>query len=275
MRKFICLATLAASLVLILSVEEASAGRHRRACYCPQPCCVVVVCPQFAETPQVVTAPPKTFVSPKGRTHLLTLTMERDDFEKNQATSTSITGASDPEGFRGTDRQAAKLSVADAPSETFPDVAELIATLPSDDDMLGMGISRDATSDRVTEEKRNVVVTGFLYAVKHENDNDFHLIVGTDPDAGAVTYLNVEVSGLPPGGPNRAKLRAPRTAFKTFFSDQTFGSNYTKINPPVAVRISGSLFFDVDHRAGVVGPQGLRPNTAWEIHPATDITFEP
>jgi len=30
----------------------------------------------------------------------------------------------------------------------------------------------------------------------------------------------------------------------------------------------------VDHAAGVVGPQGMRPSTAWEIHPVTKIEFE-
>jgi hypothetical protein len=38
--------------------------------------------------------------------------------------------------------------------------------------------------------------------------------------------------------------------------------------------VTGSLFFDVDHPAGAVGPQGHRPQTAWEIHPISSIAFE-
>jgi hypothetical protein len=37
------------------------------------------------------------------------------------------------------------------------------------------------------------------------------------------------------------------------------------------VLIEGSLFFDIDHAAGVVGPEGKRPKKAWEIHPITKI----
>jgi hypothetical protein len=40
------------------------------------------------------------------------------------------------------------------------------------------------------------------------------------------------------------------------------------------VKVTGSLFFDVDHKAGSVGPTGMRPKTAWEIHPVSDIQFE-
>lgn len=51
------------------------------------------------------------------------------------------------------------------------------------------------------------------------------------------------------------------------------GKKYEKHDPPVPVEITGPLFFDVDHDAGVVGPQGHRPKTAWEIHPVMDIKF--
>ena len=39
--------------------------------------------------------------------------------------------------------------------------------------------------------------------------------------------------------------------------------------------VCGSLFYDISHSPGTVGPQGLRPGTAWEIHPVTSIVFEP
>jgi hypothetical protein len=37
---------------------------------------------------------------------------------------------------------------------------------------------------------------------------------------------------------------------------------------PVAVSVTGSLFWDGEHRfPNNVGPEGLRPTKAWEIHP--------
>ena len=40
----------------------------------------------------------------------------------------------------------------------------------------------DAASGRVVEEHRIVQVRTFLYEAKREDDNDFLLIVGIDPD---------------------------------------------------------------------------------------------
>jgi hypothetical protein len=185
-------------------------------------------------------------------------------------------GATSSDDFAGNDRKAAKTSIADAPTETFGNVAGLIATLRSDDEMKSLGISEDTNSGRVQQEKRNVAVRGFIYAVKFEADHDFHVILGLDPNGRQKAFLNVEVSGLPIGGPDRAKLKEARTAFKDFFQEHgdRFSSTYKKFNPPIPVRVEGSLFFDVDHPAGVVGPTGMRPQTAWEIHPVTKIQFE-
>jgi hypothetical protein len=39
--------------------------------------------------------------------------------------------------------------------------------------------------------------------------------------------------------------------------------------------VTGSLFFDMDHLAGVVGTGEFKPQTAWEIHPVTSIAPAP
>ena len=57
-------------------------------------------------------------------------------------------------------------------------------------------------------------------------------------------------------------------------SQVTTGS-YIKFTPAIPVKVQGSLFYDIDHEPGVIGPTGFRPKTAWEIHPVTDIEFEP
>ena len=51
---------------------------------------------------------------------------------------------------------------------------------------------------------------------------------------------------------------------------------YVKFDPPIPVRVTGSLFWDIEHPPpNTVGPTDRRPKTAWEIHPVTKIEFEP
>ena len=230
-----------------------------------------------------VTAPPpstsKTFTSKKSNITYAYVILPNDDakLEKFKVPTPGLAAPS-PDNFRGTDREAAKISLASGSPETFQDVAALLhsSLFVADSKMLKHKplISKDATSDRVAEERHNVVITGFLYASTKESDNDFHCIIGMDPQQSR-QFLNVEVSGLPVSGPFRVPLKTVRDAFQEFFGDNlpTSGS-YSKFNPPIKVRISGSIFFDVDHKAGSIGPTGFRPKTAWEIHPVSEIVFE-
>jgi hypothetical protein len=234
------------------------------------------------QTPTATAPPPaakRTFTSKSGATYAIVTVPENDSkFERFEPPAVAL-GAPSPDNFHGTDRAAAKTSISTGPSKTFGDVGALLDSglFVADSKMLKHKppIPKDKTSDRVAEEQHNVVVTGFLYASTHESDNDFHCIVGMPPGQ-PQRFVNVELSGLPVSGPARAQLRTARTAFKDFFGDNLpAGSGYTKFDPPIKVKITGSIFFDVDHKAGVVGPQGMRPKTAWEIHPVTDIEFEP
>jgi hypothetical protein len=175
--------------------------------------------------------------------------------------------------FRGHDRAAAKTSISSAPTETFADVGTLLATLPSDATMHAKHIPSDATSSRVTEEERNVTVHAFLWAAKHEDDNDYHLILGSTTSTDAV-FLTAEVTGLPASGHFLDRLRVPRVAFLAHFAGHPPGSqSYHRYQPPVPVTVSGSLFYDVDHPPGAVGPAWAKPKTAWEIHPVTALFF--
>ena len=139
-------------------------------------------------------------------------------------------------------------------------------------------IGEAATSQRVKEEQRNVRVTAFLYAASHENDNDFHLIVGRKPTDLPEMYMTMEVSGLPSSGSAAfQKLKAARDAFKAFFSAHLPPATYDFYHPPIPVMIEGSLFFDMSHATGQrPGPQSLKSRmpTIWEVHPITKITFE-
>jgi hypothetical protein len=186
--------------------------------------------------------------------------------------------AGDGDVFTGTDRRAAKTTFASAGIEAYPLITTLRSTLKTDQYMLALGISKTADSARLDDEQRNVTVGGFIYAAKKESDNDFHLIVGDQHCAAASCLITVEVSGIPSlaSNPNRETLADVRSKFLAHFNGTEPGrSRYTKFDPPIHVTLTGSLFFDIDHKAGTVGPAALQSDTAWEIHPLSDITYEP
>lgn len=185
------------------------------------------------------------------------------------------------DSFRGTARKAAKLSIADAPTQNFRDVRNLINSLPAESVMINHNprIRTTATSNRVSEEKRNIRVRAFLYAASRENDNDFHLIIGRSSALLPEMYMTMELSGLPSSSSRSfSKLKDARDAYKEFFATDMPGTTYDFYHPPIPVLIEGSLFFDINHANGQrPGPQSLKSRmpTIWEVHPVTKIVFEP
>jgi len=84
--------------------------------------------------------------------------------------------------------------------------------------------------------------------------------------------MNAEISGLPPRGSRSfSELQDARAEFENLFGDELRSGGYTQFTP-THVRITGCLFYDIDHPAGAVGPRDHAPATAWEIHPITSIT---
>jgi hypothetical protein len=211
-------------------------------------------------------------------------TTQVDEYESAPPPSAVIVPAAPrPTGdaFKGTARRVAKISLAAGAAQEFDDLKDLIASLPSDDDMIALDIPDTKSSNRVAQERKNVKVRAFIYAASRENDNDFHVIIGRDPDQSRL-FMNVEVSGLPQANhANRAKLKKARDTFKAFFADHPEklpGTSYDFYEPPIPVLIGGSLFFDVTHATGgKPGPQDLRDDipTIWEIHPVSTLEFEP
>lgn len=185
------------------------------------------------------------------------------------------------DNFTGTSRKSAKLSISAAAVEHFDDLRTLVDSLPSIQSMADREppITTDARSRRVEEEERNARVRAFLYAASREDDRDYHLIVGSDPDARQKVCMTMEISGLPAArSRHRARLEAARNAFKDFFTDDLPGSGYDFYDPPIPLDVTGSLFFDKTHSTGTrPGPHKLRPlmPTIWEIHPISAIVFEP
>ena len=221
------------------------------------------------------TAPP--IQSPKGKTYARTHVGPADNDEPVNIPPVPAGAAPNMDTFHGTARMAAKLSIASGTPKSFSDIAVLLKSLVPDAKMRAMKISKGADSGRLPQEQTVVTVTAFLYAASRESDNDFHCIVGRDPSKPA-SYMNVEVSALPPSSSQFfAALRTARNQFKTFFTSNGDGlpaTGYDKYDPPISITVTGSLFFDVDHVPPAVGPTGMKPKTAWEIHPVSDIQFE-
>lgn len=232
---------------------------------------------------EVPFSPPKS----KGTEYKIIVTNEMDEYDKPVplsnllSTSPAILATVSGDSFSGTSRKAAKISISAAPTETFSDLRDLIASLPSIQTMVNHHppITVSSNSKRVAEEERNVKLRVWLYAASRENDNDFHLILGRAPGMTPKIYMTMELSGLPPSSsPHFQKLKTARDAYKDFFGDNLPGTSYQHYDPPIPVEIEGSLFFDMSHSTGSrPGPKKLRDNmpTIWEVHPISKIVFEP
>jgi hypothetical protein len=169
-----------------------------------------------------------------------------------------------------------------AAPQVFPDLESLLGSVPPDVDMTGahpeLVVAADASdaqklaapATRFPQEQRNVTVDAYLWYIRKETDNDYHLILGSTADATA-QYMTAEVSGLPAGGDDLDTLRQVRAQLVALAGSPPGSDRYEALTPPREIRVTGSLFFDGDHRPGEVGPTAHQPQTVWEIHPASDL----
>jgi hypothetical protein len=172
-----------------------------------------------------------TLRSPTGKSYRLIPTRDRGNFAHDRA-ELEAGGPNDGEHFAGKARKVAKTSASRAEVETFDSLDLLLSPLAADMDMRS---KLSPNSRRIAEEDRNVTVRAFLYATKKETDNDFHLLLGTDPSGDNPRYMTAEISGLPvPDNAFTDVLRAARQQIKDFFRDSPLpGSSYVKFDPPV------------------------------------------
>ncbi len=185
----------------------------------------------------------------------------------------------DSESFDGSDRKAAKISIAPGNAITYNTLADFIRSLPADADMGNLNISAVPESKRVAKEKHNVhIIKAYLYTYTRESDEDYHVILGTTDNKTTAVFFNMEISGLPASNSAAyAKLKATRDAFTGFFKIHGCVYGYVPVfNPPVEVEVTGSIFFDALHylHHNKIGPKGYHPTSYWEIHPATEIKFK-
>jgi hypothetical protein len=235
--------------------------------------------PGTPDPSSVVAEVPFTSPQPQGGQYRILVTNELDPTD-NMAQIAAAAAGPPGDDFQGTARKAAKLSISAAQVEQFDDLQGLIGSLVPDDTMKNHdpAITEAADSGRVDEENRNVQVRAFLYAASREADNDFHLILGRDPNLSSSSFMTMEVSGLPlDGSDSFDALNAVRDAFKGHFGTDLPGFGYNFYQPPIPVDIGGSLFFDATHAHGgaTPGPRDAKPVTIWEVHPVTTLTFEP
>jgi hypothetical protein len=277
MRKWVLLLSAVIGVVAGLTAgsdDAAACGRRRcrSACYDPRPFCVPVA-PQPA---------PSRAVTIKGRTYFIHPVGEQEESPEEalrgkRSVFARSSGIPDADIFDGQVRKIAKVTIFDGPpTRTFDSVSELRAFLPDDQDMKALGIGRGPDVDRVKQEQVKVTVKACIYTFLKEGDNDYHVIIGDPPGTPNRKYMNVEVSGIPDIGTdeNRNRLWKVRRAFKQEFQLQDEGPDrYHPLSEPVPVKITGSLFWDVEHYPKTVGPKFASPGTAWEIHPVSDIEF--
>ena len=95
------------------------------------------------------------------------------------------------------------------------------------------------------------VCRGILFAASREKDNDFHLIIGSDPDVSPLVCMTMELSGTPlQNSEHFATLKAARDALKAFFAAHPAALpggdlprfSYDFYDPPIPLELEGSLF---------------------------------
>jgi hypothetical protein len=227
-------------------------------------------------------APAGRMVTIKGRPYSITATPERgenevEELEPPAPALLKSNAIPPPDAFHGKVRRIAKTTIFKGEPQPFNSIAALRTKLQPDKEMEGLKIGHGPDVNRVKDEQLNVTVPAFIYAFRKESDNDYHVILGDAPGTANPKYLNAEVSGIPVAGTddNRNQLWAVRKEFKQRFELEDDGPDtYQRLRPPVAARITGSLFYDVEHLPpNTVGPTFAKPTSAWEIHPISSIEF--
>jgi hypothetical protein len=184
--------------------------------------------------------------------------------------------------FLGEVRAAAKTSYVKSISDTFYSMKRFRKWLPDDEYMHKSTDAKHQDSPRTAEENKNVTLTDiYIYGVKREDDNDFHVLLGPSlhTEKGP-HFFSAEISGLPdPSSPDFAQMLAVRDQFKAYFGKDAKKETVfvaSEKNPPIHLQyITGSLFFDNHHYSGHSAVQGYKSFSAWEIHPVMSIGFDP
>ena len=150
----------------------------------------------------------------------------------------------------------------------------LVNNLPSNQAMDAFNLGNN--SPRCAPENKNVhVKTAYLYIFKHEDDKDYHLLIGNKKKYAEANYIfNAEISGLPVNFVHDLdQLTKVRKDAVDFFKTQKSCSSQNYILS-IPIEIEGSLFYDFFHKNETAKCKNIQANTAWEIHPVHSIIFK-
>lgn len=211
------------------------------------------------------------YKTPTGKVYKFRLA-EKDWTDEQEQSTRGLSANCLDSIFDGKDRAKVKTSFAKGKTETFKTVSHLIRALPPDR-VMRTKVKR-STALRVLEEQKNVRLKDdtFIFAFAKEEDGDYHVIIGDHKDITKATFFNVEISGVPIDNAS-SKLLSVYQVFNNRFRDVCSPKYLVFDDEPLKIEVEGSLFFDVSHQAGQVGPAKMKPLTNWEIHPVGKIKF--
>lgn len=181
--------------------------------------------------------------------------------------------------FQGCIRGKIKTTMLAGTPTPFNTVRQLLASLPKDETMKAMKLSWFEDAERAKPERQNVwIKKAYLHMIYREPDNDFHLIIGDNPDVEQSILMNVEISGIPRGASEETTARFMKVRKQiinhTRMGDIKCGRVLGPLSPAIPItKLIGTLFFDDPHEAGEIGRNGVKVLRAWEIHPVKEIVF--
>ncbi len=142
--------------------------------------------------------------------------------------------------------------------------------------------------DQPVKEDTLVTVTGWLYLVAYEYDDDcdFHIQLTSKPITGTPTADDNSMIVEVPSGQYATAISAQVEAIRQWVIDRLLAGKPPNPNSvhvmqhPVYVNVTGALFYDDAHTYEANGTTGrgkkkLQSKTLWELHPVTAITFAP
>ncbi|MEO7924845.1 MAG: hypothetical protein ABIR30_14270 [Chitinophagaceae bacterium] len=179
--------------------------------------------------------------------------------------------------FEGSIRLSPKTTYSTKTYKKYRTIPALYRKLESNQFMKDLSIGN--SNERVEQEDKNInIQKAYLYTITLEADNDLHLLIGNTPvyKEGTTRVFNAEISGIPPDGTTAVKnhmMELREKAIAAMNDVPLCGrSGFLQANRRITIR--GSLFFDSHHASKPAKCREVEGESAWEIHPVYDITFE-
>jgi hypothetical protein len=208
-------------------------------------------------------------------TDTLPVAMAAADAEMRTAAATDNDAATEKfrGGLGGGIREEAKTTFASGAFKKKT-LRWLVTKLPDSTAMENFNLGE--TSPRCNPEKLNVLVKkAWLYIFKHEEDKDYHLLIGDKDDYRKAKYIfNAEISGLPVNfTQDKNQLEEVRRKAVDFLKSKK-PCNTLNYILSIPIEIKGSLFYDFHHKGSTAKCKAVESMSAWELHPVYDIVFK-